>query len=107
MRFILLFRRMADKGKEAVISQGMVGASKPGEQILQRLADKGKAPLVEADELDLMDIKPADLDKPIEVRVYRKWISRNVPDPNPTGLCFILLDKKVCGQPYCSAEKKR
>lgn len=61
--------------------------------------DKGKAPDVETKELDLMDLKPADLDKPIEVKVYQKWISKNVPDPNPSGLCFILLDRKVSNRP--------
>ncbi|PWA53637.1 nucleic acid-binding, OB-fold protein [Artemisia annua] len=45
--------------------------------------------------VDLMDLKPDDLTKPLEIQVYRKWASRNVPDPNPTGLCFIFLDKRA------------
>ncbi|PWA46491.1 nucleic acid-binding, OB-fold protein [Artemisia annua] len=90
----IFFRQMADKGKEPAIPTSTPEITKPEEQILQRSADRGKAPAVETEELDLMDIKPSDLDKPIEVKVYRKWTSRNVPDPNPTGLCFILLDRK-------------
>ena len=44
---------------------------------------------------DISNIKPTEFQKPIDVKVYCKWMSRNVPDPNPTGLCFILLDKHV------------
>ena len=57
---------------------------------------KGKAIMIheEPEPADIAHINPNDFDKPIEVRVYRKWTSRNVPDPNPTGLCFMLLDKK-------------
>ena len=62
---------------------------------LQRSAEKGKAPVIEVEETDLMDLKAKDMEKPLEVKVYRKWTSRNVPDPNPTGLCFMLLDRKV------------
>lgn len=61
---------------------------------LQRSAEKGKAPVIEVEETDLMDLKAKDMEKPLEVKVYRKWTSRNVPDPNPTGLCFMLLDRK-------------
>ena len=59
--------------------------------------DKGKAIVVqdEPETADITCIKPTDFERPIEVKVYRKWTSRNVPDPNPTGLCFMLLDKKV------------
>ncbi|PWA88207.1 helitron helicase-like domain-containing protein [Artemisia annua] len=89
-----LDRQMAEKGKQAVVSTGTSDATQAEEQALQRSAEKGKAPAVEQEELDLMDIKPTDLDKPIEVRAYRRWTSKNVPDPNPTGLCYILLDRK-------------
>ena len=61
----------------------------------QRSEDKEKGILLEEDETDVMNLKPQDLAKPLELKVYRKWTSRNVPDPNPTGLCFMLLDKKV------------
>lgn len=86
---------MDEKHKEIIVgsAQGQTGTGESS--TLKRLEDKGKAPVVEREELNLMDIKPSDLDKPIEVRVYRKWTSRNVPDPNPTGLCFILLDRQV------------
>lgn len=50
--------------------------------------------MVEQEETDLANLTPADLAKPLRVKVYRKWFSRNVPDPNPTGLCYMLLDKK-------------
>lgn len=58
---------------------------------------KGKAimTLDEPKVSDVSNIKPAESEKAIEVKVYRKWMSRNVPDPNPTGLCFILLDRRV------------
>lgn len=69
------------------------GVSKPDEGALKRSLEKGKAPAVETEEVDLMDLKPSDMEKPLEVKVYRKWTSKNVPDPNPTGLCFILLDR--------------
>ena len=51
--------------------------------------------MFEPEVVDITDIKPDLLEKVLEVKVYRKWISINVPDSNPTGLCFILLDKKV------------
>ena len=57
--------------------------------------DKGKQVMVEPQNVDLMNLKPEDLGKPIELKVYRKWLSINIPDPSPTGRCFILLDKKV------------
>ena len=58
---------------------------------------KGKAIMIheEPEAADIANINPNDFEKPIEVKVYRKWTSRNVPDPNPTSICFILLDKKV------------
>ncbi|PWA76610.1 nucleic acid-binding, OB-fold protein [Artemisia annua] len=71
---------------------------------------KGKAPMVEEEPntADITDIKPSEYEKPIEVKVYRKWTSRNVPDPNPTGLCFILLDKKVSLQQiYAISDEKK
>ena len=68
----------------------------PGDtQADQRSRDKGKGILLEEDVTDVMNLKPQDLAKPLELKVYRKWASRNVPDPNPTGLCFMLLDKQV------------
>ncbi|PWA53249.1 nucleic acid-binding, OB-fold protein [Artemisia annua] len=87
-------RQMAEKGKQAVTLTGTSATANPVEQTLQRSAEKGKAPAVEYEELDLMDIKPTDMDKPIEVRVYRRWTSKNIPDPNPTGLCYILLARR-------------
>lgn len=87
---------MADKGKGNEGDTSIVQSSEPQGETLERSPYKGKAPVVEREELDLMDIKPSDMDKPIEVKVYRKWTSKNVPDPNPTGLCFMLLDRKVC-----------
>ncbi|PWA85485.1 nucleic acid-binding, OB-fold protein [Artemisia annua] len=57
---------------------------------------KGKQIMVEPDTVDIMNLKPQDLNKPLDLKVYRKWTSRNIPDPSPTGICFILLDKKIC-----------
>ncbi|PWA58970.1 nucleic acid-binding, OB-fold protein [Artemisia annua] len=85
---------MVEKGKEAAVPTNAQELPRHEEMTLQRSKEKGKAPVIKREELDLMDIKPTDLGKPIEVKVYRKWTSKNVPDPNPTGLCFILLDRK-------------
>ena len=41
------------------------------------------------------DLKAGDKFKVIEVKVYRKWISTNPPNPTPTGYCCMLLDKLV------------
>ncbi|PWA42991.1 nucleic acid-binding, OB-fold protein [Artemisia annua] len=84
---------MADKGKQAIVHGSTSSTTQSEEYMLQRSKEKGKAPVVEPEIVNLMDLKPADLDKPIEVKVYRKWTSKNVPDPNPTGLCFILLGR--------------
>ena len=64
-------------------------------QAEERAQDKGKQLMVEPEDTDVMDLKPQDLGKPLDLKVYRKWISKNIPDPTPTGMCFILLDKKV------------
>ena len=57
--------------------------------------DKGKMIMEDPETVDITAIKPTDLTKVLEVKVYRKWTSRNVSNPNPTGLCFILLDRRV------------
>ncbi|PWA64669.1 helitron helicase-like domain-containing protein [Artemisia annua] len=46
------------------------------------------------EDVDIMNLKAGDLGKPLDLKVYRKWISKNIPDPSPTGICFMLLDKK-------------
>ena len=56
---------------------------------------KGKQILVEEESIDVMNLRPSDFGKPLDLKVYRKWISKNIPDPTPTGICFMLLDKKV------------
>ncbi|PWA60279.1 Cation-transporting P-type ATPase [Artemisia annua] len=61
----------------------------------QRAKDKGKQTMVKPKSVGIMDLKPEDLNKPLDLIVYRKWTSRNVPVPSPTGICFILLDKKA------------
>ncbi|PWA48597.1 hypothetical protein CTI12_AA489050 [Artemisia annua] len=87
-------RNMAEKNMEAPPIAG-TGMTPPSDtQTDQRPIDKGKGILVEEDVTNVMNLKPQDLTKPLELKVYRKWASRNVPDPNPTGLCFILLDKQ-------------
>lgn len=57
--------------------------------------DKGKMIDIPSDSIRIPEINPTDPNQLLEVRVYRKWVSKNVPDPNPTGLCFILLDRDV------------
>lgn len=67
------------------------GESRPSAEV----KDTGKMVVIDPDVVDVTDIKPTDSNKILEFKVYRKWTSRNVPDLNPTGLCFILLDKHV------------
>ncbi|PWA73350.1 DNA binding protein [Artemisia annua] len=59
-----------------------------------RARAKGKQVVVEQETIDIMNLKPEDLGKPLDLKVYRKWISKNIPDPSPTGICFMLLDKQ-------------
>ena len=86
---------MADKSAGATKDTDSPAATTSDLQKTDRSTDKGKGILLEEDVTDVMNLKPEDLAKPLELKVYRKWSSRNVPDPNPTGLCFILLDKQV------------
>ncbi|PWA80720.1 nucleic acid-binding, OB-fold protein [Artemisia annua] len=62
---------MADKEKEPATQTTAQGLPTHDEPTPQRSKDKGKAPMVEREEPNLMDIKPSDLDKPIGVKVYR------------------------------------
>ena len=103
--------RSVDKGKGILIEEDVTDvttmkpedttkpsaeqAITPVTEVDQRSTDKGKGILVERDITDVMSLTPDDVTKPLELKVYRKWASRNVPDPNPTGLCFMLLDKQV------------
>ena len=86
---------MADKNDDATKVADSRAATTSDIQRTDQSTDKGKGILLEEDVTDVMNLKPEDLAKPLELKVYRKWSSRNVPDPNPTGLCFILLDKQV------------
>ncbi|GJV48552.1 DNA helicase [Tanacetum coccineum] len=56
--------------------------------------DKGKLPLVEATPVSLGELTPTDINKTIEVRVYRKWIAKNVKTQDASNFCAILLDKQ-------------
>lgn len=75
------------KGKEIAIT--------PERDVLADTKDKGKMVIVSPGVIDISEISATDPNQILEVRVYRKWISRNVPDPNPTGLRFILIDRRV------------
>ncbi|PWA35704.1 nucleic acid-binding, OB-fold protein [Artemisia annua] len=80
-------------------AQSSTQASEAHEQTGDQQSDararaKGKQVVVEQEEIDIMNLKPSDLGKPLDLKVYRKWISKNIPDPSPTGICFMLLDKK-------------
>lgn len=84
-----------DEQAKAAATAVPTGSAEVGESTTTHIhKDTGKAIMREEDVIDLMDLKPEDLNKPLELKVYRKWYSKNVPDPNPTGLCFMLLDKK-------------
>ncbi|GJV43117.1 nucleic acid-binding, OB-fold protein [Tanacetum coccineum] len=56
--------------------------------------DKGKLPLVEANAISLADIKPTETGQTIEIRVYRKWVAKNVKTQVASNFCAILLDKQ-------------
>ncbi|GJW42840.1 DNA helicase [Tanacetum coccineum] len=56
--------------------------------------DKGKLPLVEANAISLADIKPTQTGQTIEIRVYRKWVAKNVKTQVASNFCAILLDKQ-------------
>ncbi|GJS17063.1 hypothetical protein Tco_0411535 [Tanacetum coccineum] len=60
-----------------------------------KATDKGKLTLFEPEVINLADIKPTHTNKTIEVRVYRKWIARNVKTQEPSKLCAILLNKQI------------
>nr|GEV41507.1 helitron helicase-like domain-containing protein [Tanacetum cinerariifolium] len=56
--------------------------------------DKGKLPLVEANSVSIADINPTLLNQTIEVRVYRKWVAKNVATQVASNFCAILLEKQ-------------
>ncbi|PWA90990.1 helitron helicase-like domain-containing protein [Artemisia annua] len=60
----------------------------------QPSTEKGKSIAIEPDIVYLADIKPTTTKKLTQVKVYRKWISKSIPDLTPTGYRFILLDKQ-------------
>nr|GEU34725.1 hypothetical protein [Tanacetum cinerariifolium] len=57
-------------------------------------ADKGKLPLIEENTVSLADIKPTQTNQTIEVRVYRKWVAKNVKTQVASNFCAMLLDTK-------------
>ncbi|GJZ77077.1 hypothetical protein Tco_0641749, partial [Tanacetum coccineum] len=61
---------------------------------IQSKADKGKIMLSEPEIVSLRDIKLTHTKKTIKVRVYRKWIARNVKTKDPSNFGCILLDKE-------------
>nr|GEX84257.1 hypothetical protein [Tanacetum cinerariifolium] len=56
--------------------------------------NKGKLPLVEAKSISIADINPTLLNQTIEVRVYRKWVAKNVATQVASNFYVILLDKQ-------------
>nr|GEX46434.1 DNA helicase [Tanacetum cinerariifolium] len=59
-----------------------------------KAADKGKLILFKQEASNLNDIKPTDMNKTIEVWVYRKWTAMNVKTKEASNFCCILLDKQ-------------
>ncbi|PWA79824.1 hypothetical protein CTI12_AA200500 [Artemisia annua] len=88
------YRQMVDKHEPQVVTTTAQAVGTPEKTVGEQVRDKGKGILIKEYVATIMDLQPSDLNKPIEIKVYRKWASRNVPDPNPTGLCFMFLDKK-------------
>ena len=95
MTLTSFYRTMADSQAE-----GSTPPSEEQKKALKQDAEaqakaKGKQIVVEEEDIDVMNLSPSDFGKPLDLKVYRKWISKNIPDPTPTGICFMLLDKKV------------
>ncbi|GJU30806.1 peroxiredoxin-2E, chloroplastic [Tanacetum coccineum] len=44
-------------------------------------------------ENNIEHLKLGDINKILEVMVYRRWIAKNIPTPMPIGYCCILLDR--------------
>ncbi|GKB97189.1 DNA helicase [Tanacetum coccineum] len=59
-----------------------------------KAAEKGKMILFQHEVINLRDIRPTHPNKIIEVRIYQKWIARNVRTKDPSNFCCILLDKE-------------
>nr|GEV01017.1 DNA helicase [Tanacetum cinerariifolium] len=75
-------------------------------------ADKGEKTLFQSEIINMQDIKPTHKNKTIEVRVYQKWIAKNVTTKEPTHFCCILLDRELVlhfshGLVYCWHAKDR
>ncbi|GKA89831.1 DNA helicase [Tanacetum coccineum] len=85
---ILIKHETNDTGN---MTKNIVLMTEAGKPILNP-GDKGKLPLVQATPISVADLKPTDANKTIEVRVYRKWIAKNVKTQERTGFCAILLD---------------
>lgn len=88
-------RIMADTRTQIPAPQTEEQQQSAHQQPDDRAKDKGKQIMVEPEDIDVMNFKPEDFGKPLDLKVYRKWVSKNIPDLSPTGMCFILLDKKV------------
>ena len=86
---------MADTRAQTSTPQSEEQQQTPHQRSDESAKDKGKQVMVEPQNVALMNLKPEDLDKPLDLKVYRKWLSKNILDPSPTGICFILVDKKV------------
>ena len=54
--------------------------SEGNQQTVEQASDarakaKGKEIIVEQEDVDVMNLKPQDLGKPLDLKVYRKWVS--------------------------------
>nr|GEY40279.1 hypothetical protein [Tanacetum cinerariifolium] len=68
--------------------------SKPVPQAIEA----GKMTLFQPDIISLQDIRATHTRKRIEVRVYWKWIAKNVTTKEPTNFYCILLEKELSGR---------
>ena len=46
----------------------------------------------------LTNLKPIDSNKEIEANVYRKWITKNVPEPTPQDFVVYYMIKRYYAQ---------
>nr|GEX11953.1 hypothetical protein [Tanacetum cinerariifolium] len=65
-----------------------------------KAADKGKIMLIKNEVINLRDIRPTHIKKTIEVRVYQKWIGRNVRTKEPSNFCWQRYTSKHGSKRY-------
>ncbi|GJS85835.1 DNA helicase [Tanacetum coccineum] len=90
----LIVTQLLNKVIEARIITGTIIPMTEAKDPAMAPVDKGKLPLIEANTVSIADIKPTETNQTIDVRVYRKWVAKNVKTHVASNFCAILLDRK-------------